>query len=419
MSSGSRNSSVGDTPPRYPVEIVRRLAPPSPARVAGRVVDVGSTGVRITDVTGSVWVEAEAPLPPLGAWVSAEGNWNGQRLQQGVCRLLNAPRVAFPPPHGEWNWFQDDDGRRAKLLRKRAILRRAIREFFDQRAFVEVETPLVVPSPGLEVHLDALEVHGMRRDGGAAYLVTSPEYQMKRLLAGGLPRIYQLGRCFRAGELGHLHQPEFSMLEWYRAFSGAEEVMRDTEALVAHVAAAVGDGSTVIPGAQNPVDVAPPWRRVTVAEAFQKYAGADAHALAQQPTEFFRRFVEQVQPQLGRFRPIFLTEWPASMASLASLDPRNPSVAQRFEAFVDGVELCNGFNELIDPVEQRQRLAADQQERNRIGKPQYPIDQRFLEALEEGLPPCGGNALGFDRLVMLVLGVADISDVVAIPASRA
>jgi lysyl-tRNA synthetase class 2 len=412
---------VSTSPPRYPVEIVRRLAPPAPAKIGGRVVELGSDGVRVLDVTGTVYVETPAPLPPLGAWVTAKGTWNGKRIEKGRCRLLNVPlhaegRGPFPDPHGEWAWYQNDGARRIELLRRRATILKSIREFLDQRAFTEVETPLMVPSPGLEVHLDAFAIAIDRPP--ARFLITSPEYQMKRLLAGGLPRIYQICKCFRRNEEGPQHQPEFSMLEWYRSFASSVEIMRDTEALVAHVAAAIHSGSTVIPGYASPVDVAPPWDRITVAEAFQRYAGVDSRALIANPDEFFRVLVDRVQPQLGRLRPVFLTHWPVQLASLARVDPKDPTVADRFEAFVDGVELSNGFGELIDPTEQRRRFEYDVNARRAMGKPVYPVDERFLFALEEGLPPCGGNALGIDRLVMLVLGVPLIDDVVAFSNRR-
>jgi lysyl-tRNA synthetase class 2 len=299
-------------------------------------------------------------------------------------------------------------------LSKRHGLIRAVREFFDQRGFIEVETAVMVPSPGLELHLDAFEVVGA---ADSRWLSTSPEYQMKRLLAAGLPSIYQLCKCFRRDEIGDLHEPEFTMLEWYRSCAGSEEVMRDTEQLVAHLAQ-ITYGQSAIPRRATLIDVTPPWERVTVAEAFERYAGADAMALAADEERFFRLLVDKVEPKLGQQRPTFLTEYPAPMASLARLIPGRPVVADRFEAYIDGIELCNGFGELTDPVEQRRRLERDQAARLRAGKPPYPVDEKFLRALEQGLPPSGGNALGVDRLVMLVVGAQRISDVIAIAAQE-
>ncbi len=399
--------------PRYPIDILQRLRPPAPVKLGGRVVSLDGATATIEDITGSVSVECDVP-PPIGAWVVASGEWNGVAVV-GHCDVLTAPAGAFPKTEGDWTAFQDGGARRMERLRARARARRAVRDFFDDRAFLEVETPAAVPSPGLDLHLDAFPIAG---EHPPRWLITSPEYQMKRLLAGGAPRIYQLARCWRRGELGALHEPEFTMLEWYRAFAGSDEVMRDTEHLVAHVARTMLDGSTVIPGRGSPIDVAPPWQRMTVDEAFRTFANVAVADVLPDEERFFRILVDQVEPQLGRMRPIFLTHWPASMASLARLHQGDPSTCDRFEAYVAGIELCNGFGELVDPVEQRRRFEADQRRREAEGKIAYPIDERFIGALEEGVPPSGGNALGFDRLVMLLLGAESIGDVMAFPSER-
>ena len=398
-------------PPRYPVEVLHRLEAPAPVRVSGRLTARDDGAVRLRGDTGAVWIEC-ASEAPMGSWVTATGEWNGERIRAGRVRILNAPRVPFPQPGGDWARLQDGDGRRATLLRSRALIMREIRRFFDERSFLEVDTPPMVPSPGLDLHLDAFPIAGAEP---ARYLATSPEYQMKRLLAGGLPRIYQLGCAFRRGEQGKHHEPSFRMLEWYRAFHGSADLMVDTEELVAAVARTLHKGSMVLDVDGTSVNLAPPWERLTLEQAFSRYAGVSAEALAHDEDVFFRVLVEQVEPQLGRLRPVFLLGYPASMASLARLDPRNPKVADRFEAYIAGVELCNGFGELIDPAEQRERLTRDQAARRARDLPVYPIDERFLGALEEGMPPAGGNALGVDRLVMLLLGADSIADVVAIP----
>lgn len=287
---------------------------------------------------------------------------------------------------------------------------RAIRAHFDAAGFLEVETPAGVPNPGLDPHLDAFGVTGAR---GERWLITSPEYQMKRLVAAGFERIYQLCRCFRREELGDRHEPEFTMLEWYRANAGADDVMRDTEELVA-AAATLLFGSPVVRG----VDVTPPWPRMTIEEAFERFVGATAASHLDDEEKFFRAYVDRIEPELGRGGPVWVTEWPASMASLARLHPDRPHLADRFEAYVEGIELCNGFGELTDPVEQRRRFERDQAARREAGKPAYAIDERFLAALEAGLPPSGGNALGVDRLVAWLVGAPSIQDVIAIPAAR-
>jgi lysyl-tRNA synthetase class 2 len=272
-----------------------------------------------------------------------------------------------------------------------------------------------VRSPGLELHLEALEVRGA---DGPRFLHTSPEYHMKRLLSAGMSRLYQLCHAYRRAEHGALHQPEFGMLEWYRAFAGSEQLMRDTEELVAHVARRV-HGGTRIPGLHGELDVAPPWERLPVAEAFVRHADRDVRELLADDDAFYRTLVDEVEPNLGRGKPTFLTHYPARMAALARLHPDDPSTADRFEAYADGVELCNGFGELTDPIEQRRRFEADLTARGQRGRPTYPIDERFLDALADGLPPSAGNALGVDRLLMLLLGKRDIADVVAFSVERA
>lgn len=289
-----------------------------------------------------------------------------------------------------------------QVLRLRATAMDAIRRFFAERDFVEVETPTVVPSPGLDVHLSAFEV---RDDRGRAvgWLGTSPEYQMKRLLSAGAERIFQLCRSYRSGEHGRHHEREFTMLEWYRANASSEDVIVDTEELVAYVARALGAPDAGVLGS--------PWERITVDEAFVRHAGATVDASDEE--RFFRVWVERVQPELGKERPVVVTDWPPSMASLAKLNENG--TADRFEAFHRGIELCNGFGELTDAKEQRRRFERDQANRRAAGRPVYPIDERFLEALEQGMPPSGGNALGVDRLLMLLSGAESIQAVMPFP----
>lgn len=307
---------------------------------------------------------------------------------------------------------------RAELLDLRARVLRAIRGFFEERDFLEVETPLLVRSPGLEVHLRAVVA------GDGQYLITSPEYQMKRLLAGGLERIFTICKCFRAGEQGARHNVEFTMLEWYRAGAGLEQVLIDTEDLVAACADAVGCA----------VDANRPWDRLTVTEAMSRWAdidvrgdedvdelrarvtaaGVDVGSATEWDDLFFCAFVERVDPALATHpRPLFLTEWPIRLAALARAKPDNPAVAERFEAYLGGIELANAFGELTDPAEQRARFESDIAARERRGLERYPVDDKFLAALDEGLPPSAGIALGIDRLVMALTAADSIQDVLA------
>jgi elongation factor P--(R)-beta-lysine ligase len=316
--------------------------------------------------------------------------------------------------------------RRLALLEARAAALGALRRFFAERDFLEVETPLLVPSPGLEQHLDAVAA-------GGGYLITSPEYQMKRLLAAGLERIYQVCRCFRAGEHGPHHASEFTMVEWYRGYAALDEIVRDTEALVDAVVRAVA-GRPIAHVGGRAIDVSPPWPRMTVRDAMRRWAGVEvagdepAEALvaavrgagiaiadgAAWDDAFFAAFLARVDPALAALdRPLVLEDWPAPLAALARRKPGEPLTALRFEAYVGGLELANAFGELTDPIEQRARFAHDQATRRARGRPVYPIDERLLAALAEGLPPSAGIALGFDRLVMLATGAAAIDDVLA------
>ena len=296
-----------------------------------------------------------------------------------------------------------------KQLVERARALRTIRAFFEARGFLEVETPLLVPSPGLDLHLDAFETNAAH---AARYLVTSPEYQMKRLLADGHEKIFQIAKCFRRGEIGARHSPEFTMLEWYRAHAGVDAMMADTEQLVAAV---TGSGVT-IDGAR--FDASPPFARMPVCEAYERFAGMTRRetiaAAAHDEDRFFKVLVDVVEPAIARLpHALFLTEYPSTQASLARKKPGDPEVAERFELYLAGVELCNGFGELVDPVEQRARLEHDQDARRRRGLAVYPIDTKFLAALERGIPESGGNALGVDRLIALRCGTSAIADVMA------
>jgi lysyl-tRNA synthetase class 2 len=304
---------------------------------------------------------------------------------------------------------------RGKQLELRARVLGDVRAFFTSRGFVEVETPCLVPSPGLDVHLAAFEV---KTRSPNRYLITSPEYQMKRLLAGGergAGRIFQVTRAFRDDERGERHNPEFSLVEFYRAPGSMADTLRDTEQLVAKVTG----GAVHLRGPRaRSIATRPPFPRLTVCEAFERYAGlseARVLELAEHDEDtFFRVLVDQVEPALAELdHAVFLTHYPASQASLARRVPDAPHLAERYELYVAGVELCNGFGELTCEVEQRARLLADQAAREARGLPVYPLDERFLGALAAGLPPCSGNALGLDRLAALAAGTTRIGEVLA------
>ncbi len=338
------------------------------------------------------------------------------------------------------------------MARSRARFLRALREGLDARGYLEVETPIAVPVAGQEPHLrpfgtsfhPELPVPPGGVDGPRQlHLHTSPEYAMKRLLARGYGRIWQMARVFRDGEVSRSHNPEFTLLEFYAAPGDAQTVMADLEQLVAETASALR-GSASAPardghgrGAKGaPLDLAPPFERLTCREAFQRHAGfdplpLDVEALAQaartvgvRPAAgsswddvFTQVLLERIEPALGLSRPTYLTEYPASQAALARLVPGDPRVAQRFELYAAGLELANGFGELNDAAEQRRRLEAEQRERARLGRDVFPLDERFLSALPAA-PDAGGVAVGVDRLLMLLTGAKQIADVLAFPAAE-
>ncbi len=310
-----------------------------------------------------------------------------------------------------------------------------VRSFFAERGLLEVETPLLVPSPGLEIHLDAVVA-------GSGYLITSPEYQMKRLLAAGFERIYQVCKCFRDNEHGPHHASEFTMIEWYRAYDELESIIRDTEELVHAIVMAVSGApfARVLDGnSARQIDVTPPWPRMTVREAMSRFAGvsvdgdepaadmvAKVRAAGIEVADdtawddaFFAAFLARVEPAFAAMeRPLVLCDWPAPLAALAKRRDDDPRIAWRFEAYVGGIELANAFGELTDPVEQRARFLDDQRIRRERGREVYSIDEKLLAALVEGLPPSAGIALGFDRLVMLATGAPQIADVLTFAASE-
>jgi lysyl-tRNA synthetase class 2 len=283
--------------------------------------------------------------------------------------------------------------RPALELRSRVLS--AIRAFFLDRDFLEVETPVRLPTPALERHIDA-------EPSGAGFLRTSPELHMKRLLAAGHERLFQMGPCFRKGERGARHHPEYTMLEWYRANADYLEILRDTTDLLATLAPLAPQSSTIN---HSPLTI-------RVRDAFLQHAGWDPVA-AYDADRFERDLVARVEPALPRDRPVVLMDYPAPAAALSRRKPGDAAVAERWELYLDGVEIANAFSELTDAAEQRARFKAWAEERRAAGCEVYPLDEAFLAALETGLPPSGGIALGVDRLVMVLAGATSLDAVIA------
>lgn len=428
----------------------------APEWVAGRLVrlELASDSPRLLlqDSTGSRWLPLSPPLVGpesadafswqessrrvLGALrggdvISCQLRWQQACWQVEAVTML-APALQPLPAHRT-----PGEGASLDTLVQRAGVLRGIRRFFDLFQFVEIETPIMALHPGLEPHLDPFESRfrpTAEHAGRPVWLLTSPEYALKRTLVQGLERVYQLSRVFRNGEVGAFHNPEFTLLEWYRAYADYRAIMTDVEALIGFLAELQGSGKRLTwQGYQ--VDLTAPWPQMTVCEAFLTYAGIDltrAHDIASLRAQaereniklpegidweeaYFRILVERVEPCLGFGRPVFLTDYPAPFAALARVRPEAFPVAERFELYIAGVEVCNAYSELNDPQLQAQRFKEEQEQRARLGLPVFEPDPDYLNALCQGLPPTGGIAVGVDRLVMLLLDLPDVRRALGFP----
>jgi lysyl-tRNA synthetase class 2 len=283
---------------------------------------------------------------------------------------------------------------------------RSIRSFFEERGFLEVDTPVRTTAPAPERHIEAIAAE----DGH--FLVTSPELYMKRLLAAGYEKVFQVSHVFRKGERGRRHLPEFTLLEWYRAGSTYLDLQTDCRDLLTSVCRASGRSKGWF-YLDEWLSVDGEWDKYTVREAFSRFAGWEP---GNRPDEdrFDRDLVEKIEPRLGFPRPCFLSDYPSSQAALARLKEGDPTVAERFEMYWAGIELANGFSELTDATEQLVRFHETLEERQRAGLARYPLPEAFLKSLEH-LPPCAGIALGVDRLIMLLAGASSLDSIVAFP----
>lgn len=347
----------------------------------------------------------------------------------GTAKTLTPNRTQKKRAH----WMERTlDPRRLRAIRTRGLVENGIREFFLKRGFHDIRTPLLVPCPGMEPHIRPFKVQNL--ENREIFLPTSPEFAMKRLLVGGLERIFQLCPAFRDEPSSVTHHPEFTMLEWYRAYAGYEEIMKDTEELFDFLATRLF-GKPVLRYQGRKISVAAPWPRLRVRDLFQEMLGIDLtrsttpEALAQECERsgleadlsrenwddlYFKIWLNLIEPKLPSDRAVFVTRYPASQAALAVIDhdPDGSRWARRFEAYAGGLELGNAFEELTDPVEQRKRFVKDMALREKVYGPSFsksPLDEGFLDALTEGMPPSGGIAMGVDRMVMLFADETDIN----------
>jgi len=430
-------------------------------RVAGRIVARRGHGkaafLDLRDGSGQIQLHATADGLgeeafemlvdlDLGDFVGVEGTAlatrRGGELSLAIDHWRLLAKSLRPPPdkfHGledvetryrqrELDLLANEESRRVFAIRAKAIAE--VRRWLDEHGFVEVETPVLQPLYGgalarpFTTHHNALD-----RD---FYLRIATELYLKRLVVGGIDKVYELGKDFRNEGVSHKHNPEFTMLEWYEAYADYEKTADDLERLVADVAERVL-GTTVVERDGVEIDLAPPWRRVTLREAVRGRTGIDLaehptrEALAAamggeaDPAEGWGKLVDgllskSVEPEL--IQPTFVVDYPVELSPFAKAHRSEPGLVERWEAFVGGIEIANSFSELNDPDEQRRRFEQQAEEIERGDEEAQPYDEAFVEALEHGMPPTGGVGLGIDRLAMMLTGARSLREIVLFPAMR-
>jgi lysyl-tRNA synthetase class 2 len=430
-------------------------------RVAGRIVGRRGHGkacfLDLRDGSGQIQLHAREDLLgaeafellvnlDLGDIVGAEGTAlatrRGGELSLAIDHWRLLAKSLRPPPdkfHGledtetryrrrELDLIANEESRRIFALRARTVTE--VRRWLDEHGFVEVETPVLQPLYGgalarpFTTHHNALD-----RD---LYLRIATELYLKRLVVGGIDRVYELGKDFRNEGVSHKHNPEFTMLEWYEAYADYKKTAHDIELLVAETVERVLGTTKVVRGEET-IEFAPPWKRITLREAIRERSGIDIaehptrEALAQamgseaDPKEGWGKLVDgllskAVEPEL--IQPTFILDYPVELSPFAKAHPSEEGLVERWEAFVGGVEIANSFSELNDPDEQRRRFEQQAAEIERGDEEAQPFDEAFVEALEQGMPPTGGVGLGIDRLVMMLTGAKSLREVILFPAMR-
>lgn len=332
------------------------------------------------------------------------------------------------------NWIEiKDNPRLKKIYETRLQILRLIREFFWSQNFVEAETPIALRLPGQEPYLNPMPVEFFdpRLESHRFYLRTSPEYALKKLLATGYEKLFEIGKCFRNEEsFGGNHNPEFTMIEWYRAPGTYIDFMDDTEKLFKYVGEKLSINKLKYRGYE--VDFFLTWQRISVKDLWQKYIGVNLDDYLQmEPMRkltvdlgyqvsdsdeyedlFYKIFLNKIESQLGIETPTFVYDYPAQMCSLSKKCAGDPRYAERAELYVGGLELANGFGELVEATAQQENLEKDKNLRKRLNRPTWEVDKDFIAALESGIKPAGGIALGVDRMVLLFTGALDINEVI-------
>ncbi len=429
-------------------------------RLAGRLVSRRGMGksafLDLVDRTGRIQLHARADVlgeerhqallhVDLGDIIGVEGTAFKTRKGELSLRLEGWELLAksLRPPPDKFHGLQDTETRYRRreldliandeareLFRKRAAVVSAVREWLDAEGFLEVETPVLQPLYGgalarpFTTHHNALD-----RD---LYLRIATELYLKRLIVGGLDRVYELGKDFRNEGVSYKHNPEFTMLEWYEAYADYGVAAARLEQLVAFVAERV-NGTTKVERDGAEINLAPPWRRVSMRDAIRERSGIDIlehptrEALAEamdseaDSREGWGKLVDgllskSVEPELRE--PTFILDYPVELSPFAKVHRSDPRLVERWEAFAGGMEIANAFTELNDPDEQRLRFEAQAEELRRGDEETQPYDESYIEALEQGMPPTGGVGLGIDRLVMLLTGARSLREVVLFPAMR-
>jgi EF-P lysine aminoacylase GenX len=335
-----------------------------------------------------------------------------------------------------WEKMRSNKELREKLAACSQI-RDLIRAFFKERGFLEMNTPTLVSCAGQEPYLSPFKVDfcDEKNKTYRGFLITSPEYSLKKLLSAGFDKIFELAKVFRQNEsFGGTHNPEFTMLEWYRSNSDYNQIMQDTEQLVSFLAKKI-KGYEKISYQGQEIDLTPPWPRMVLKDLFSKYAGIDldkAKTLKDFKKQagqnyskfndwndiFYLVFLNEVEPNLPKDRPVFVCDYPLPQASLSRKKSPESFYAERFEVFVAGMELANAFSELVNAKEQYERFEEEHALRKKLDKDDIPIDKDLIYALELGISPSGGIALGVERLQMLLLDAKDINDILPFPASQ-
>ena len=328
---------------------------------------------------------------------------------------------------GELDW---------EIFHLRARVFKEIRRFFEKNDFIEIEAPVLTPYPTLDNNIHSIETQICDNTNCSytMFLHTSPEHAMKKLLAAGARKIYFLGKVFRNRELTPLHNPEFTMVEWYRTSANYGHIQKDIENII--IAILQETHSTMhMEYRNNKKDLTRPRDRISMTDLFQEYAQLNLEnclnlyglqEAAQNigipfgknegwETLFFRIFIEKIEPHLGFPRPTFVVDYPAQLGLMAQRKENNSEWVERVELYIGGLELANGYSELVNPDEQRDRFIAELEKKQDEGYPHYPIDEELIESLNTGIPPCAGIALGVDRLIMLLTGKTNIHDVILFP----